>query len=154
MRRAPGRAANVVSELSALLFDSGPLDKLEEDQAVFKFFADLVRRKRVRLVVPAVVLTEYLRKFDERNASRGDQVLRIFKTVEIDDVDGRQAARFGRSVAAAGGKANPSVVDLIVCAVAERYSVQIVTNDRGDFEAIRDSGAGIRVVDLSELVPA
>lgn len=140
-------------DVKAVVFDTGPLDRLEERE-VLKFFTDLAKTRRIRLMVPTVVIAEYLSKFSRGDVSSGDQVLRIFKPLSVDESIGRKAAEFGRLVTRRSDREGPSVVDLIVCAAAQINDVHlVVTNDRADFEAIRATGAAIQVLDVSELLP-
>ncbi len=133
--------------MAAAVFDTGALDELL-DERTRRIFVEEFRRSRSVMVVPAVVVTEFLGH--QRDLVRAERVLKILQPISVEPADGARAALLLDAVRRAGVRARPSVIDATVAALAERFGM-VVTNDPDDFHALAGAGAGFHVVNLQQL---
>lgn len=131
------------------VFDSGALDELLDDR-VRHIFVEAFARTGGEMLLPAVVVPEFLAKYGRRDPVRAQRVLRIFgEPVSISGAHGARAAEL-RARALASGHRAPGVIDALVAALAEEAGI-VVTRDRDDFAVLASAGRGFRIFDLGEL---
>lgn len=131
------------------VFDTGALGELLDDR-VRHIFVEAFARTGSEMLLPAVVIPEFLAKYGRSDPVRAQRVLAIFG--EPLPISGAQAARAAelRARARATGRDEGGVVDALVAALAEEAGA-VVTRDQDDFAVLASAGRGFRVYDLHEL---
>ena len=150
-RRSPGHALTSVQadpRVIAAVFDGGALDQLLDDR-IRRFFVEAFRDSRSRMLLPAVVVTEFLTGH-AGDLERAHRVLNIFEEpVAVSGALATRAAMLRLSVLRRGGP-DPGLVDSIVAAIGEVHGV-VVTLDRSDFALLASAGRGYVIFDVTEL---
>lgn len=137
-----------VAPLTGIVLDSGALDDLLDEEVR----ADLIaaaRAEEIQLVVPLVVVTEFLLGHP-KDQVRADRVLGLVDQIEATTQIARRAAwLLGRAGRALTQK--PSVADGMVAAFGEIHGA-VATHDAADLRALAAAGDGFDVYSVREVL--
>jgi len=97
-------------------------------------------------------VTEFLGRAPRPRRDSALWVLSALYVTEVDEVMARRAARLLQQALDIGPGSDPSPIDALVAAEAERHAaVLVVDGDRDDFEALRSASDGFELLSLADV---